>query len=505
MFLLAAVLSLQAPSFDSLPSLVWPAEHPEAVLGENPLIVVRRETVELDYGLLLPTALGGASSFTLALTAGDTVTVHFERRAEARGGFVWYGTLAEDAHGSAVFSLVGDKVSASIRYQDRLYRMSYAGGGLHYVAQLDEQAFPACATTSAHEISLPAVQGGNGQRGVGNPDVDVMVVYTTQAKNNQGGSNAISSLINLAVSETNTGYQKSDVTQRLVLVYSQEEVGYTENGNFSTELSRLRSKNDGHMDDVHSLRDQYGADCVTLIVAGSQYCGIAYLMTNVSAGFESNAFSVVSRSCATGYYSFGHELGHNMGCAHDSANAGSAAYNYSYGWRTSNNAYRTVMAYSPGSRINYYSNPSKSKNGYALGNTNSAENWKSLNNTASTVAAWRDSATSSFTLTHTTLLRGWWSQFAADGADNNEVVWFLGSPAAGTNVFPPELGGLGLDISHPIRILGSGTADSSGHASTRYFLPSSLPVIPVYLQAVIVRGNGGIDSVKTDLVSTQIY
>jgi len=505
MLFLAVTLLLQTPSVDPIPDIVWQASHPEAVLGENPLIVVRRETVELDYGLLLPHALGGASQFTLSLTGGDSVTVDFERREEAPGGFVWYGTLVEDAQGSAIFSLVEDRLSASIRYQDRLYRMSYAGGGLHYVAQLDEQAFPACATTSAHEIFLPAVQGGNGQRGVGNPDVDVMVVYTTNAKNNQGGTNAMSSLINLAVSETNTGYQKSDVTQRLVLVYSQEEVGYTENGNFSTELGRLRSKNDGHMDDVHGLRDQYGADCVSLIVGGSQYCGIAYLMTNVSAGFESNAFSVVSRSCATGYYSFGHELGHNMGCAHDSANAGSAAYGYSYGWRTSNNAYRTVMAYSPGSRINYYSNPSKNKNGYALGQTNSAENWRSLNNTASTVAAWRDSTTGSFTLTHSTLLRGFLAQFDADGADSNEVVWFLGSPAAGTNVFPPQLGGLGLDVANPITILGSGTADSSGHASTQYFLPARLPLIPVYLQAVIVRGNGGASSVKTDLVTTQIY
>jgi hypothetical protein len=97
------------------------------------------------------------------------------------------------------------------------------------------------------------------------------------------------------------------------------------------------------------------------------------------------------------------------------------------------------------------------------------------------------------------------AQFDADGADSNEVVWFLGSPAAGTNVFPPQLGGLGLDVANPITILGSGTADSSGHASTQYFLPARLPLIPVYLQAVIVRGNGGASSVKTDLVTTQIY
>ena len=35
----------------------------------------------------------------------------------------------------------------------------------------------------------------------------------------------------------------------------------------------------------------------------------------VNPGFAPNAFSVVERACMTGYYSFGHELGHNMGLA----------------------------------------------------------------------------------------------------------------------------------------------------------------------------------------------
>ena len=62
------------------------------------------------------------------------------------------------------------------------------------------------------------------------------------------------------------------------------------------------------MDELHALRDSTGADMVSLIEDAPQYCGIAYLMGNLSPGFAASAFSVIHRTCATGYYSFAHEL-----------------------------------------------------------------------------------------------------------------------------------------------------------------------------------------------------
>ncbi len=87
----------------------------------------------------------------------------------------------------------------------------------------------------------------------------------------------------------------------------------------STDLSRLRATNDGYMDELHSLRDSYGADLVSLIENEPAYCGYAYRMTSLSTSFASSAFSVVHHSCATGYYSFAHEIGHNQGAHHDPA------------------------------------------------------------------------------------------------------------------------------------------------------------------------------------------
>ena len=108
---------------------------------------------------------------------------------------------------------------------------------------------------------------------------------------------------------------------------------------------------DGYIDGVHALRNTYYADVVSLITEtpGSPYCGVAWLWRNRNPGFAPYAFSVVELACMTGYYSFGHEIGHNMGLNHArSDQTGTGAYSYSYGYKWT--GYRTVMAYAPGTR-----------------------------------------------------------------------------------------------------------------------------------------------------------
>ena len=82
-----------------------------------------------------------------------------------------------------------------------------------------------------------------------------------------------------------------------------------------------------------------------------------------------------------------------MASHHDHANASGALYAYSYGYRTVSGSYRTIMAYAPGTRIQFFSNHNVSYLGEVLGipegQANAAENWKSLNNTATTVAQFR--------------------------------------------------------------------------------------------------------------------
>ncbi len=73
---------------------------------------------------------------------------------------------------------------------------------------------------------------------------------------------------------------------------------------------------------------------------------------------------------------------------------------YSYGYRTPDNAWRTVMAYAPGVRVPYFSNPAVSWQGQPLGIASpspfAAEAARALNDSAATVAAFRAEVTSAF-------------------------------------------------------------------------------------------------------------
>lgn len=481
--LLAAAIAPQSTQFEQ-PALLAPASLPGGALGLDAGLdfELRRRLVDLNFDALRASNEGGARFLRLEMFDGEVFDVVRTERTPAPHGFIWRGVMQGVEHSEVLLSVVEDSVHATILKGTELYRIAPAEeGGVHYLAQLDPECEAECGVTAAHQVF--GEQLGGSSNGARNPIIDVMVVYTNAARNGAGGTNGMNSLINLAITETNDAYNNSDVNQRLNLAHSYQ-VTYNETGNFSTELSRLRAKNDGHMDDVHQERDTYAADCVAMIVNGSQYCGIAYLMSNPSAGFESNAFSVTARTCATGYYSFGHELGHNMGSTHDRQNGSGGAYNYSYGWRTSNNQWRTVMAYSPGTRIKYFSNPNKNRNGLPLGQAGSAENYRSLNNTANIVADWRDGGGSGggydLDLTVGTLVTGTSANATIEGSVWLSRVYLYNGSGAGSTTIP----GLGVDLEiNNAKVVASATANSIGTAVINKYLPPRLAGLTVYLQA----------------------
>jgi len=79
-----------------------------------------------------------------------------------------------------------------------------------------------------------------------------------------------------------------------------------------------------------------------------------------------------------------------------------------------------------------------------------------------------------------------------------ENVHFLASFAGtGVGVAPPGLGGLTLDLLSPVINLGTTVADVDGVASYSAIVPNSAPLSLIWLQAVVSRGPGGANSVKT--------
>eukprot|EP00584_Thalassiosira_punctigera_P021909 CAMPEP_0172573712 /NCGR_PEP_ID=MMETSP1067-20121228/136328_1 /TAXON_ID=265564 ORGANISM="Thalassiosira punctigera, Strain Tpunct2005C2" /NCGR_SAMPLE_ID=MMETSP1067 /ASSEMBLY_ACC=CAM_ASM_000444 /LENGTH=555 /DNA_ID=CAMNT_0013366319 /DNA_START=337 /DNA_END=2005 /DNA_ORIENTATION=+ len=194
----------------------------------------------------------------------------------------------------------------------------------------------------------------------GTPVVDVLVVYTQGAKASAAGygDGPIEDLINLAIVETNGAYANSGVNAELRLAHMHEDTsGYVADvGSTSmrpslyhlTHKAGNSNDPDGLLDYVHDMRVQYGADMVALITTGAG-CGIAWLSGNCETCNPSPAyqFSVTRYDCATGYYSFGHELGHNMGCNHDKGTHDSCgSSDYRYGFRAPDGRYRSVLSYS---------------------------------------------------------------------------------------------------------------------------------------------------------------
>ena len=132
-------------------------------------------------------------------------------------------------------------------------------------------------------------------------------------------------------------------------------------------------------------------------------CGLAGLLTWNNAR---SAYSLVhdgSKTDGSGWYcsdlTYAHELGHNMGCAHDRDNAGvNGRYAYSYGYQAPSAAFRTVMAYatgcgSPCTRVTHFSNPNVTyggaATGVAQGSPDAADNAATINFTRTEMAAFR--------------------------------------------------------------------------------------------------------------------
>ena len=240
--------------------------------------------------------------------------------------------------------------------------------------------------------------------------IDILVVYTADARTALGGSDAAAqAAIATAITELNTISSNSNVIHSFALVHS-EMVSYTESGSFNTDLNRLEDAADGVMDNVYDLRDYYYADLVSLVLDDGG-CGLGNVNVDPLAFSSAAAFSCVSDGCMTGNLSLSHEFGHNLGFRHDRYAYSSTPSNvcsYAWGWvnpnangGTSSQRWRTVMAYNSQcsdwgftcTRVPHWSNPDVNYNGdptgSTIGNTDEANNAYLLDRSACLVDAFR--------------------------------------------------------------------------------------------------------------------
>lgn len=328
------------------------------------------------------------------------------------GSTTWIGRVKSG--GEVILTVKGKTVSGTIQIGSNNYVIEPAANNLHNIMQVDHSKNPkhstskspddflktggqasttSTTTTSTTPLSSAATAG---------TVIDLMVAYTPKALANAGSQAGIETKITNAVAMANQAYLNSQIDMQLNLV-KMVKTDYVETGDMSVSLNDLTGTTDGKMDELHTLRNQVGADQVSLVTADTNYCGIGYMMNSswLSSAFAPYAFSVVhddSVYACLSNQTMAHELGHNQGDNHDIASSGTSmgAYSYSFGYRLcQTGGFRTVMSYSctGGTRISYFSNPNVFLTTGEVTGTSTENNALSMTNTKALVASFRPTAT----------------------------------------------------------------------------------------------------------------
>ncbi len=325
----------------------------QSIQGETDRSVVRSRFVRVNLDHLTE-----LESITLNLF--DDVTIQairekVEQRSEGR--YTWFGAVPGKEFSSVILTVENGDLVGGVRIDGKLYTVRPLEQGLHVVRQVDPKAFPnedddrSPASLPNRDFvtgRLPELQDQQLWQDDGST-IDIMVVYTddvARALSNVGAE------IQYVIDVTNSALEKSFVYTRLRLVHT-AEVNYPEPGDSATTLNDLRNTANQYLKEIHTWREQYHADIVSLWVENlGGKCG---------RGEVFGPFHVVERSCARENFSMAHELGHNMGAGHDKyaikkygESDSDDPYAHGYNWTSWPYCRRTIMAYPDYCNDNWY-------------------------------------------------------------------------------------------------------------------------------------------------------
>ena len=406
----------RTPATEGVDSRIW---EPVAVSGEllERLVAVRAVAQSVEYVRLNPEALTGKSSalmrpgvgrLPMALPEGSQVIGLVERTmSTGPDAFLSEGTIEGVSGATWRLASVRGRVSASITglpggevkvrtiatgdgLVAQLYRVDPKLAGDCVVVSTADRPFLAEAQPTDWGAAIVPDTARIEALSSGEAVIDLLVVYTSAVRAALGGAAGVDAEAMLAVAQVNADFELNGITARIRLsgTLEVELPGDAQSSGISgwqrTALENMTGTTDGIMDDVHDARAATGADLVTLVVQrpDPSSAGLAYILERVGHYSEPFfAFSVVNYDGFSDSTTLTHELGHNLGCAHDLANAGSlpargyhGAYPGAYGFRVSGNdtagnrrEVRSIMAYSPGTRLRYFSSPDRQVTSYTSG------------------------------------------------------------------------------------------------------------------------------------------
>jgi hypothetical protein len=326
----------------------------------------------------------------------------FVRRGRLSG--TWIGRVAGDRQSQVILSMTDGVLAGFIQsrygeYDVRPLPSERSAGGqpaeIEYsVARMDPNRPQGCeprtADVGGDEAAPPATSPPIARDGAG--QIDIMVLFTPEARDEAGSAAAVRATIGLMVDTANQAFANSRMDARLNVVYTGPSP-FPDAGVGEDDLDLLTGSTQ-----VANLRNAHQADLVALIGSNDlltgpdAVCGIAWVMRDPQ-GFEPFAMSVTALACTL---TFAHEVGHNMGFEHDPANSSATPETALYPWAFGHfvaNDFRTVMAYPDPcgncQRVLHFSSPRVRYEGKWTGIVNARDNARAGNGSGPIVANFR--------------------------------------------------------------------------------------------------------------------
>lgn len=260
----------------------------------------------------------GPQSMALDLPNGQQITARrLEVERRAADNLVWRGVLSDGGHATLTF--VNGFVMGLIETATGTWELSTHSDGSQILTRVTSSGSSSCGNQLEYARTrtafVPPAEGLDSRTldfGGRRPSVDVMVLYTPQARDGQGGVAAIEAEAQAAVDTANTTFINSNVDLRFNLVHV-AVADHDDSGFLRTDLAWVDSD-----PTVQTLRDIYQADMVSLWVEEGDLFGVSNLMGNEDPiAFAPNAFQVTLRPVAVSNLVYVHEHGHNLGLQHD--------------------------------------------------------------------------------------------------------------------------------------------------------------------------------------------
>jgi len=287
---------------------------------------------------------------------GDMTEKNKIQESLSRSGDVSRSVAYENDNCEAVFSVRGGRIFGNIDLtdgRDFVLEPCSAFQGCHVWKEEDTASFVdgEGVIDDISERDLLSNRNADDLRQQGIDDSETIVTFSVKyyyTRQFAAVTDDIELYMDQVTAETNQGYINSLIPVR-IKIHCIEAADLDDIRGGSEMLSAFKNLKGN----VEALRG--GADAAALIIDDFAYCGIGYL----DSWRSGNTVTAQKKSCALGYYTMGHELGHNFGCHHDRETTSSGRYEYGYG-AFIESPYRTCMAYSKTGfyrKANIYSSP----------------------------------------------------------------------------------------------------------------------------------------------------